>query len=162
MTGLTSGVASESSNDYHTCVIMNSGGAKCWGNNKCAVLGDNNGILSLGPVDVSILTTGVARIGVGTSHTNVLTTSGGVNCWGYNGASQLGNNTTTDSYLSVDVVGLTSGVASIAIGPALSWEEAGAANRVASANKFGVAQHRQSLRARFFILKDNDLPGLYA
>ncbi len=57
-----------------------------------------------------------AQIGAGTVMTCILTTAGGVKCWGNNVFSSLGNGSTLDSPGAADVVGLTSGVTAIAVG----------------------------------------------
>jgi len=57
-----------------------------------------------------------------------VTGAGGVQCWGNNGAGQLGDNSTTNRYTPVPVEGLSSGVAAVSTGydHACALTEAGA------------------------------------
>ena len=114
VSGLTSGVASVSGGDFHTCAVTTAGGAKCWG--AGGRLGNGNTVSRYTPVDVSGLTDSVISLLAGSNHTCAVTTSGAAKCWGDGGYGQLGNGSSTNSTLPVAVSGLTSGVASISGG----------------------------------------------
>ena len=114
--GLTSGVASITTGFHHTCAVTTSGGAKCWGRNTNGQLGDNSATNRSTPVNVVGLTSGVASVSAGNNHTCAVTTSAGAKCWGNNINNELGDNSATNRSTPVNVLGLTSGVASISAG----------------------------------------------
>lgn len=117
VSNLSSGVSAVSAGENKSCVVTDAQGAKCWGSNYLGQLGNNSpDMISLVPVDVSGLSSGVSAVAVGDWHACALTTTGGVKCWGGNFKGELGNNTTTHSPIPVDVVGLSSGVSAIATG----------------------------------------------
>jgi alpha-tubulin suppressor-like RCC1 family protein len=116
VSGLESGVAAIAVGDLHTCAVTTTGEVKCWGYNVNGQLGDGSTDSRSVPVTVSGLTSGVAAISAGAKHTCALTMAGAVKCWGYNGAGQLGDGTTTDTTVPVAVSGLDSGVVAITTG----------------------------------------------
>jgi alpha-tubulin suppressor-like RCC1 family protein len=76
----------------------------CWGYNGTGQLGDNSTTESNVPVAVSGLSSGVAAISAGASHTCALTSAGGVMCWGDNVYGELGNNSGAESDVPVSVI----------------------------------------------------------
>ncbi|MCZ6788352.1 MAG: chromosome condensation regulator RCC1 [Chloroflexi bacterium] len=100
----------------HTCALTTTGGLMCWGDNSEGQLGDGTTTDRVTPVNVAGLTNGVAAVSVGGAHTCALTTTGGLRCWGSNSEGELGDGTTTNRIMPVNVAGLASGVAAVSAG----------------------------------------------
>ncbi len=116
VSGLKEGVEMISAGYYHTCALLKNGSVRCWGDNYYGQLGDNTTISRNEPVSVSNLTFGVRQISSGGSHNCVLTENNGVKCWGRNDTGQIGDGSTTNQPLPVDVSGLNAGVGTVIAG----------------------------------------------
>ena len=113
--GLDSGVTAISTSMSHTCAIHN-GAAKCWGSNGYGQLGNNSPTNSSIPVQVQGLDSGVTAISSAGDFHACAIHNGAAKCWGHNQYGQLGNNSTTNSAMPVQVQGLGSGVTAISSG----------------------------------------------
>ena len=70
----------------HTCVLLDTGAVRCWGNNQYGQLGTGT---MIGGVDVAL--GGVAtQIAAGSYHTCAVLDTGGLRCWGQGVSGQLG------------------------------------------------------------------------
>jgi alpha-tubulin suppressor-like RCC1 family protein len=98
-----------------SCAV-HSGAAKCWGNNSVGQLGDGTTTVSVTPVTVSGLSSGVSKIATGETHACAVLIDGTVKCWGNNSNGQLGDGTTTSSLVPVTVSGIASGATKISLG----------------------------------------------
>jgi alpha-tubulin suppressor-like RCC1 family protein len=85
----------------HACVVLQSGGLKCWGFVVSGQIGnanvnDGTTVQDRAPqpstVDVFGLSSGVVSVGGGTAHTCAILSSGAAKCWGRDDSGQLGNN----------------------------------------------------------------------
>jgi alpha-tubulin suppressor-like RCC1 family protein len=113
------------SDGFFSCGITASDGAVCWGWGREGQLGNGSNVDSASPVQVQGLELGVQSIAVGDTHVCAVTTGGAAKCWGENVAGQLGNNTTQNSSVPVDVQGLQSGVTAVS---ARFWYSCAVAN----------------------------------
>ncbi len=111
-----SGATQISAGVSHTCVLLTSGQARCWGDNNSGQLG--NGTLSNSAVPVVVTgLTGATQIASGNSHSCVLLAAGQLRCWGANFSGQLGNDSTagSESTTPLGVIGV-SGATQVAAG----------------------------------------------
>jgi alpha-tubulin suppressor-like RCC1 family protein len=108
--GYLNGIAMVAGGDWHTIALKNDGTVWTWGYNNYGELGDGTTASSSTPVQVkgpggSGFLTGITAIAGGYLHTIALKDDGTVWTWGYNGYGELGNGTTTDSSVPIQVVG---------------------------------------------------------
>ncbi len=109
--GMTTGVTMISSSHKHTCVLLSSGGVKCWGYNYHGELGDGGTVNRLAPAPVVGLSGGIAAIAAGGFHTCALAADGTVFCWGANWHGQLGDGSTRERLTPVQVEDVNSATA---------------------------------------------------
>jgi alpha-tubulin suppressor-like RCC1 family protein len=114
--GFDSDVVAVSAGYVHTCAVTASGDAKCWGENFDGRLGDGSAIDSPLPVDVAITPGSVAAVSAGLNHGCAVKSTSGTKCWGQNDKGQLGSGDTVMSLSPIDVLGLSTGLVSIAAG----------------------------------------------
>jgi hypothetical protein len=95
---------------WHTCAKKKNGKVYCWGQDQSGAIGDNavdpNGTkppvtrpqpLALGSF---VAMQGTAALAAGYGQSCAIDATGKANCWGWNGATQLGHSTTSDSACS--------------------------------------------------------------
>jgi alpha-tubulin suppressor-like RCC1 family protein len=114
VSGLGGGVRAITAGARHGCALTAGGGLKCWGYNYYGQLGDGTNVNRSAAVDVSGLGIGVSAVSAGAFHTCALTTGGGVQCWGENGAGELGDGTTVERWSPAGVSGLAGGAIAVA------------------------------------------------
>jgi cysteine-rich repeat protein len=94
-------VVQVSAGGNHTCVVLDDGNAKCWGDGNSGALGYGN-ITDIGdnepPSSVGTIVVGseVEKVFAGSSSTCALLVNGSVRCWGDASVGQLGYGNTND------------------------------------------------------------------
>lgn len=110
------GVADAAAGMFHTCARKTDGTLWCWGWNLWGEIGDGTTATPKPtPVQVAI-GAGVAQVALGGSHSCARMTDGSLWCWGSNASGQLGDGTTADKKLPVQVAPLGGDVAEVALG----------------------------------------------
>ena len=107
--GLSSVIAVDAGG-AHTCAVRTDGTVHCWGANNRGQLGNGSRLAQLQPVAVTGLPGAAADVAAGVVHTCALLQDGRVFCWGGNENSQVGDGTTADRLIPVEVSGLTANV----------------------------------------------------
>ena len=120
--GLASGVKSITAGDAHTCALLETGTAKCWGNNFYgqldmgtydpfssvpAVVLYKQGIGTGSPTTTPL--GGITSLVAGGDHTCALLQSGAVKCWGRNFQGELGGVDPNATDSPPDVMGFKNG-----------------------------------------------------
>jgi hypothetical protein len=106
-----------SAGSLHTCAVTSTGGAKCWGSNIQATVGNGTTTAVIRrPVSVSGLARGVRAIAAGGHHTCALTRAGGVRCWGSNTFGAVGSGKRVTIKTPFDVPSLRRGVKAVTTG----------------------------------------------
>ena len=118
--GLARKVIAITAGFYHTCALDTNGGVYCWGLNDLGQLGDGTNSQRNIAVGVLGLESGVISIAAGAKHTCALVDSGVVKCWGDNCEGQLGNGTTQNSSIPVNVLNLSDSIQQLSAGAVFS------------------------------------------
>lgn len=110
--GHLTGIRQVVAGDEHTCALRAGTTVVCWGRNDKGQLG-NNAATGDTPIPQQVsgvggtgFLTGIAWLSAGAKHTCAASLAGNVLCWGLNASGQLGDNTTTDRAVPVQVVGV--------------------------------------------------------
>jgi alpha-tubulin suppressor-like RCC1 family protein len=88
----------------HSCALTSGGSMRCWGRNDKGQLGDGTGNDSPIPVAVNGLPFGARFIAAGEKHTCSVSVLWIAHCWGHNNKGQLGNGSTADSSIPVQIL----------------------------------------------------------
>jgi alpha-tubulin suppressor-like RCC1 family protein len=104
----------------HGCAVTSAGGVKCWGLLDQGQLGNGTATPANeavpAPVAVIGLDSAMVAVAAGGHHSCALGKDGGMKCWGENRFGQLGNDSTEDSSVPVEVVGLPAAVVEVQAG----------------------------------------------
>ena len=110
------GCVAVSSGYYHVLALKGNGSVWSWGYNNYGQLGSGNGGINYSiPAQVTGLS-GIVAVAGGGFHSLALKNDGSVWSWGYNAVGQLGDWTSTDRAMPVQVQGLPTNIVAVAAG----------------------------------------------
>jgi alpha-tubulin suppressor-like RCC1 family protein len=112
--GITGALAIELGRD-HSCALLPFGQVQCWGDNSTGAIGDGMVADAPSPVLIEGLSGPVVQLSLGSGTTCAVRDDGRAQCWGANVSGQLGDQTTNQSSLPVDVLDVA-GIAGIGSG----------------------------------------------
>ncbi|HEX4460960.1 MAG TPA: hypothetical protein VIA18_23430 [Polyangia bacterium] len=100
----------------HACAVRADHSLWCWGFNFDGELGTGDHTYEYVPTQVTALGNTVRSVAASVQHTCAVTLDRSLWCWGDNTSGELGNGTTTNSLVPIEVAGLEHSVASVAVG----------------------------------------------
>jgi len=98
-------VASVTAGGDFACALRDNGEVWCWGNDDHGQLGNGNGTIGAGPVQVSLSSDDATALDAGNKHACAVRSSGSTVCWGQNDKGQLGKGANGDEVVPVSVAG---------------------------------------------------------
>ncbi len=119
-------VASVAAGGSSTCVVTKAGKVRCWGANASGQLGLGDQASRRTPTTLAGLPAGVTSVSVGRSATTCAVAAGHAWCWGDNRSGQVGDSTTAERHVPVQVVGLPGAAAQVSPGTFQTCALAGA------------------------------------
>ena len=115
--GLSSTATFITAGRYHTCALLGTGGVMCWGDNMNGQLGNGTTTRPRVPVDVYGLSSTIpVDIVAGGAQTFAILDDRTVKSWGNNDHGQLGNGTTINTGMPVDVQNLSIDITDLSSG----------------------------------------------
>ena len=98
-----------------SCALLSGGAIDCWGASGWLGDGTTTGsptpVAASGITDATAVAVGLVHVSLVDTHACALLSGGSVDCWGANGAGELGNGTITASSSPVPVSGITNATA---------------------------------------------------
>lgn len=124
VTGLETDAIAIAAGEEHSCAILTSGDLRCWGSNRDRQLGNGQpGLYSIPQLLIPNRLNGattpyatVRQMTLGRYHSCIVTPLRALHCWGRNSDGQLGDGTEIPRSVPTEVIGMISGVVTVALG----------------------------------------------